>query len=849
MLTKHSFAAVLGAFSVSVAASFTFGQGMQAPPGLTPVVAYVTPVAGQAGSTFELRVTGQNINDVEGLHFNFPGVKVEVLGSTTEKGGVDKKGKGLPNVPAQKFKVTLPANAPIGIHDVRIVTKAGVSNPRAFVISNQKEFVEEEPNNDVPTAQKIELNSSVSGVILAPTDVDFYSFTGKKGNRVLCSCLTTSIDSRLPVEMQLYGADGGYLGSNRGYNNSDALLDAVLPSDGEYFVRVYSFSYTQGGTDHFYHLSVSTAPWIDAVFPPIVEPGKATQVTVYGRNLKGGKLDPDAVINNRPLEKITVTIKPPTDARALQRLASTGFISPVNSMLDGFEHREENASGMSNAHLLSYAAAPIVVENADNDDKDKAQKIAVPCVIAGRIEKKADRDWYTFSAKKGQVFHIETFGERVGAPMDLYFQLRDQQGSLITEQDDTAEILSPQFYTRSDDPSKYRFVVPADGTYYLVVTSRDAFIQYGPRNLYTVHITTEQPDFRMVAMAPSQLSPDANVANQLGGAAFTVYVWRFGGFNDEITLTGENLPKGVSIQPQVITGSQKVANVVVNANADAKSWTGAITIVGTANVKGQKLVREMRAASISWPVAAANTPTITRLDRELVLAVREQAPYTLAVGTQKLTVQQGEKIAIPVKLVPSALFKGSVTVVALGGPPGVTSPPITLTPAQLGGTATLELGKGGMGFVPGNYTVFLRGATQPINPKNPPKGPQPPNIQTVSMPISLTIVPKQLGKVTATPAMTKLAPGKEVEITARVARQFDFPSSFKVEAIFPPTAKGLSAKDVSIATDADEAKLIIRAAPDAAVAANTSVTIRFTSMFNETVPIVHEAKLTISLAK
>ena len=59
---------------------------------------------------------------------------------------------------------------------------------------------------------------------------------------------------------------------------------------------------------------------------------------------------------------------------------------------------------------------------------------------------------YAFSAKKGQVFHIEAFADRLGAPMDLFFQLRSAQGTLITEQDDNPEILSPQFYTANTDP-------------------------------------------------------------------------------------------------------------------------------------------------------------------------------------------------------------------------------------------------------------------------------------------------------------------------------------------------------------------------------------------------------------
>ena len=94
----------------------------------------------------------------------------------------------------------------------------------------------------------------------------------------------------------------------------------------------------------------------------------------------------------------------------------------------------KNASGQSNPFLMTYASAPVILDKGDNDEQAKAQQVPVPCVIAGRIEKKADRDWYAFSAKKGQVFNIEAFAERLGAPMDLFFQLRNAQGTLIVEQ-------------------------------------------------------------------------------------------------------------------------------------------------------------------------------------------------------------------------------------------------------------------------------------------------------------------------------------------------------------------------------------------------------------------------------
>ena len=848
-------AAILG-FSCLVVVSLAYGQRMDAPSSGTPRINQIMPVGGQAGTTVELRITGSDLVDVEGLHFNFPGVKVEAVGSekTNAPPVVGKKGKGMVVPPGglttHTFNVTLPANAPLGIQDVRIITKAGISNPRAFVVGDRKEFVETEPNNDEPQANRIELNSTVNGTITVATDVDYFVFAGKKGQRVICSCLTTAIDSRLPAFLQMYAADGAYLGGNRNYTDNNALVDAVLPADGDYYVRICSFSYTQGGLDHFYRLTVTTAPWIDAVYPPVVEPGKDTQVTVFGRNLPGGKLDPSLTINDRPLETAVVTVKAPSDPMARQRLTFTGLATPLSSALDGFDFRIKNPSGNSDPYLLTYASAPVVLDTGDNDTMETAQKIQVPCVIAGRIEKKADRDFFAFSAKKGQVLYFEAFAERIGSPMDLFFQIRDDKGSLITEQDDTLAVMSPQFFTRSEDPLPYRFTAPSDGTFYLMVTSRDAFTQYGPRHLYTVRITADEPDFRLIAMPTSTNTPEGTVVNQAGGAAYNVYVHRFGNFNEEITLSGENLPKGVGLRPQAIGSGLKQAVVVIHAEPDAKPWAGPITIVGTATVGGKKLKREVRSATISWAVPAQNNnvPTITRLDRELVVAVRDKAAYSLLIEKDKIQVQQGDKISIPVKLVGNGNFKASVQIAAVGGPPQLISQFANLTPGQSGPVA-LDAKGGANTIPPGNYTIFLRGSTQPINPKQPaPKG-TPPNIIQISMPVSVTIVPKILGKFTATPANAKVSLGKDVEVTVRLVRQFDLPLNLKVEAILPPNAKGITAKDATIKAGEEEAKLLFTVAPNAMIGQSPTITIRATAMFNDTEPVVHETKVTLQIAK
>ena len=715
--------------------------------GPAPHISDVFPMGGKAGSAFDLTVTGKNVTGVEGLHFNFPGAKVEVRDSS-ESVKVEMKKKKRGNQPTkvqvQRFKVTLPQTAPLGIQDIRIVGKGGISNARAFVVGDLPEVNEQEPNDDTDKAQKITLGSVVNGVIQSPTDVDYYVFTGKAGQRVVCSCRASSIDSRLQAAIEVYDRNGASHGVGRNYSGNDALLDVTLPADGEYLVRVFGYTYTQGGADYFYRLQVSTAPWIDAVLPPIVQPGKATAVTVYGRNLPGGVLDPESVVAGRTLEKAVVKVQAPGDPLADQRLTFPGHVSPAASMLDGFTLWLKNPSGTSNPYLLTYAHAPVVIDRGDNDAQAKAQPVAMPCQIAGRIDRRNDVDWYRFTAKKGEAISIEAMGERIGSPVDLFFQVVSSKGNVVKEEDDTPETMTPYFTGRSEDPQRYRFVPTADDTYYLKVSSRAAFTDFGPRHLYTVRIGPDDPDFRVVALPASTLAPDAALLGKHGSYAFNVLVWRLGGFTGDVTLTGTKLPPGLSIRPQVLGGTQKQAMVVVHAGDDATPYTGPITVSATAEIDGKKVQREVRAAGITWAVPQQNILTVTRLDRELVLAVRDEAPYSLAAEQDAITIRQGEPIKIPVKLRKHWTdFKSNVQISAGALPPGLNMPPVTLAAGKDAAVAVFQP-KGGQGLQPGHYTLVLRGQTQPINPKGggamAKRGPM--NYVQYTQPIELTVTAK-----------------------------------------------------------------------------------------------------------
>lgn len=841
-------------------ASVLPAQPQQAPPMPSPRLLIVSPAGGQAGTSVEVVLTGQELEDPQGLLFSHSGIKAELLAAPKPPAVESKKPpakpqKPMPPILTTRFKITIPADTPLGTHDLRVFNKWGVSNPRAFVVGDLPQHAEMEPNNDVPEAQRINVNTTIYGAIGVPTDVDYYTFAGKKGQRVVVSCRASSIDSRLSAALQFLTSNGTLLASNRKYDGEDALMDATLLEDGDYFVRVFSFTYTQGTAEHFYRLTVTTAPWIDAVFPPMVQPGKPALVTVYGRNLPGGQPDPSAVLNGRILDTVKVKVNVSADAAALSRLNYPGHVSPNATSLDGQALTIKGPGGMSNPYLLTYAQAPVVLDNGDNDTPEKAQPVAVPCEIGGRIDAPRDRDWYSFTAKKGDTFSIEAFGDRIGSAMDIYYTLRrwdGKQPQAMGEFDDNPEILNPtQFFTRTDDPARQRFVAPEDASYQLMISSREASLQAGPRHLYRLRITRERPDFHLVLMPPTPNSPEACLLGQGGRAYLNVYVWRLDGFNGPITLTAEGLPPGVTCAPQVIGSGVRQTALVLQAAANAAAWTGAITIKGTAAIDGKPQVREARGATITW-LAVQNQVTVSRMDRSIVLAVRDKAAFTLTATKDKIESQLGDKVSISLKigrLWPDA--KGQIAVTALGLPANVVltanNQPVNLPAGKDDATLPLDVRPTA---IPGTYTFVLR-AAMPVPFNKDPMSKQRPNVTVVqpSTPITLTILPKQVATFALTPAKPVVKMGQQTEFIVKATRMYDYTGPIKVELVIPPAAKGLSAEPVTIPAGKDEVRMILKADPKLAPGNKPNLTLKATVEIKPKTVLTHEVKLSADVIK
>lgn len=254
MLPNSSARALCGILSISLVAS-ALAQSVILP---TPRLLTTMPMGGQVGTTVEVAITGEVLEDVTDLLFSDPKITA----------------KAKPGA-ANTFLVTIAPDAPAGVHDARFVGRLGVSSARAFSVGRLPEVTRTKPNTSLETALELKANSICNAVMTARA-VDFYSFTASKGKRVVAEVATAGIDSKLTPVLIVADAQGRDLMVNR----TSGLLDFTPPADGKFILKVHSLTF-KGGAEHFYRLALQEVP----VGAPMPRESRTRTVRAFSWNL------------------------------------------------------------------------------------------------------------------------------------------------------------------------------------------------------------------------------------------------------------------------------------------------------------------------------------------------------------------------------------------------------------------------------------------------------------------------------------------------------------------------------------------------------------------------------------
>ncbi|MCH5376063.1 MAG: hypothetical protein JJ992_19000, partial [Planctomycetes bacterium] len=626
----------------------------------SPQLDWIFPPGGQAGDTVEVAIGGTDLDDVQQLSFTHPGLTARAKMQAPE---FRQTGEAVPG----SFLVSISADVPPGIYETRAIGRFGGSNPRAFVVGRFPERMDDGSNRTVESAREMAVGTTVNGRADSNA-VDYWSLPLVAKQRVLIDCMAERLDSRMDATLVVYDEAGRELARDRDTLGRDPLVDFTAPADGRFVIAVYDMLYA-GGNDYPYRLSVHTDPHVDFVFPPCVQPGVSSPLVIYGRNLPGGKPVPDLTVNGASLERVSVDVPVPDETKMRSRLGFAELVNPETSLRDGIEYRW----GLSNPVRIGFAEAPVVLEQEPNDESAKPQRIPVPCDFAGQFYPAADVDWLEFDARQGEVYRIDVISHRLGLESDPFMLIqkvtRTGDGrEIITDVasvDDPADRnarIGSDFDTSTDDPM-YRFVVPQDATYRIMIHDQFGDNRDDARCVYRLVVRPEEPDFRLVAI-PESIRPGNPNRNQSFVASaslrqgdttvFRVIVERRDGFDGEIEIVAEGLPPGVSCPGAVVQGETDTTWLVLASDEDAAPWSGSIRILGRARIGNEPVVREARGGTAVWGTnnRQQQLPAfLVARDISLTVTDKETVPVSVQVGPPTvLETSLGGTLEVPVKI-------------------------------------------------------------------------------------------------------------------------------------------------------------------------------------------------------
>jgi hypothetical protein len=672
-----------------------------------PRLLTVFPPGGAAGSTVEVTVAGSDLDEAVSLVFSEPGVT-----------GVPVPGA------SDRFRVTLPANLPEGLLDLRVLGRHGLSNPRAFSVgaAGTERSWKETPSSP-EKAFDLPLESVVQGR-LGAQEVLWFRFRGEAGQALGARLEASGLDSRLVPDLALTDAAGHEVARVR----RREWFDFRLPSAGTYLLRLNDSLY-RGGDTHGFRLRLTARPRVAFAVPMVLQAGRPQRVTLYGRRLPGGVPSPVLGPDGESWEQREVEVLAPAtpdDPQATVAVLPAPASTPLASGV--WLWRGSGAAGPAPAIAplepvpWALTALPVVTAAPTG-----LVQVTPPCEVSGLFPERGQAGGVVFDAKTGEVFQVELTSERWGFPVDpMAVVQRAKPGASpaeavswvdVLELGDTEQNLGDREFRTAHRDAAARWKVEEGGRHRIVV--RDGFRRGDgqARFPYRLSLRRESPDFQLAVfpMPPPRAGEDRSIAvvspsiRRDQTLAFRVVAFRQDGFDGDIRLGAIDLPSGVGASAPRIAAGQNTGVLLLSAGAGA-TGSAPWRLVGTATLGAGTLVRTASVASVVWPVADFNNENpVVRRTRGTSLAVvtAESAPVTLRVGTATPSAD-GATWKLPLHLERRGEFQGAFNVKAGGHAALDKAKEIPIPEKATNLVAELALGEARLPN--GTHTLWLQGS-------------------------------------------------------------------------------------------------------------------------------------------
>ena len=748
---------------------------------LAPVLNTVFPCGGQIGTAFEVSVAGSHLESVQTLRSNVPGFGCEFL---------------APN----RFRVTIPSTTMPGQYDVWAVGENGLSGARTFLIGRHPELLDVEPNDAEAAAMSVPLDTVVNGQLDKPADVDQYRIQATMGQRVIIECSAERIDSRLRAVLEVFDDHGRRIAVNRGYVGIDPLIDFVAPADGSYVVRVQDLI-SSGGPELYYRLEFDTQPRVLFSRPSMIQRGQATSVTLFGWNLRTAGTPGE--IAATPTEPSGPQAELPDGLNSLHTAGSfeqieveipASLAQPATQLPIRLQPSQVVTAADSFAYYLSGSHAPVMIglsdiaispDQGDNHAPESAQIVSVPCQLSGQLADAGEQDWFAIDVQRGEVLHLEGFGQRISSPVDLQISVYDsEQQSLLAQLSDQQDNVGDEFSTSHLDPAG-RWVCPRDGRYLVAVRNLNRGLQNDPRRIYQLSIRREEADFQVVAIPATDGVRSLNIPHG-GRQIVKLIAVRQRAYNGAIRVSARDLPGGIECPDVWFGPGVNQATMVISADPACERLIGHLNLEATGDAEHNTLRHAVQFGTI---VRAGSPNGWGRLVSALPFAVTGSAPLRISAnaheplehqlyGTLAAKHFQGSAVDVAVEIERrDASHQADVKMFAEGLPDQIKNQIAIIPAGHPKGYVTFELP---LTLPAGRYSFVIRAETTV-----PTADGKTENVAVHSSPVVIDVQPAAFDVDVDTFAVTKARRGDTIQIAYSSRRRNGFIGKMHTEIAAP----------------------------------------------------------------
>ncbi len=650
--------------------------GLPAPRLLTTM-----PMGGKVGTQVEVAITGEHLDEADQLVFSDARI--------TAQRKLDAAGQPV----AQRYVVSIPSDVPPGLYESRVLTRLGISSSRVFCVSTLPELMPDKPNTTLAAAFNLPINAVCNAVMNARA-VDHYSFTARKGQRLLVDCATRGIDSKLDAVVIVADA----LGRDLQVERRGGAVDFTVPEDGRYVIKIHELTF-KGGPAFYYRLALTElSPGAPLVRQPATRPVNAFSWPPTG--LPEQAQLAEAEPNNLPANAQRITL--PADI--------SGSFFPAADV-DRFEFEAKKGE----VWWIEIASERLGLPTD-------------PTLVVQRVVKEGASE---------KVTDVAEFTD-IASPVKVSSNGYAYDGPPYNA--GTADFLG-------------KLEIKEDGIYRLQLADQFGGTRNDPRNIYRLVIRPAQPDFAVVgwALHMELRNGDRNALSKplalRGGAtmALEVVALRRDGFDGDIELAMEGLPTGVAATGLKIPAGQSRGLMLVTAQDSAARALAGAKFVARGKIGDQQVTRQAQLASMAWPIPDAwNEIPSPRLLADVPLSVSglELAPLTITSQSGDVhSVKAGEKLTIPLVHKRRAEFSGATIQMRVMGATFDRAPAFDLNVTS--DSSQLVFDTAAIKAPPGDYLVAVYGGAVVKFKAKPTDNPTDIADIVVSEPIRIRVLPAE----------------------------------------------------------------------------------------------------------